>query len=228
MPVPPRWRRRLRSWIRRSPVMWWLGAGALALVTLVVVRSSLAQGASLAERYGELRLVAVVDAPVAAGSVVERGDVRMERRPASTLPRGVPVGGPSGAAGHTALVPLVPGEVLLRSRLAPAGLTGAAALLPAGMRAVAVPAGPGGSPPVAIGDHVDVLATFSDGTGGSSVSGDSPASSGPPTVVVAANARVLALDDEADSVTVAVPPADLPALAYAITAGVITLALTGP
>jgi Flp pilus assembly protein CpaB len=111
-----------------------------------------------------------------------------------------------------ALVPLVPGEVVLASKLAPDGLRGAAALLPAGWRALAVPAGPGGRPPVAVGDHVDVHATQADGT----------------SVVVAASAVVLAHDHAADALTVAVPADDAPALASAIATGSVTLALTGP
>lgn len=222
MPVPPRWRRRLRVWIRRSSLVWWLGVAALALVTASVVRSSLASADALAQRYGALRLVPVVVSPVDAGEALPRSAVRMAERPASTLPDApLARGGAAGAAGRTALVPLVPGEVLVASKLAPAGLRGAAALLPRGMRAVAIPGGPGGRPPAAVGDRVDILATFSEAA-------SSHAAGGPPTVVVAARALVLALDTESDTVTVAVPPDDLPAVVFAITAGTVTLALTSP
>lgn len=222
MSVPPRWRRRLRVWVRRSALVWWLGTAALALVTAWVVRSSLASAEALAERYGSLRLVPVVVSPVDAGEEVPRSAVRMEERPASTLPDAPPVrGGASGAAGRTALVPLVPGEVLAASKLAPVGLRGAAALLPRGMRAVAVPGGPGGRPPAGVGDRVDILATFAEAV-------STHTEGRPPTVVVAARAMVLAVDSEADTVTVAVPPDELPAVVFAIASGTVTLALTSP
>lgn len=213
MPVPPRWRRQLRAWVRRSPVVWWVGVAVLALTTATVVRTSVASAAAQSARFGGLRSVPVVVRPVAAGEVVRPGTLRMERRPASTLPSGPGVeGGASGATGRTALVPLVPGEVVIASKLAPDGLRGAAALLPRGMRAVSVPGGPGGRPPAVVGDHVDVLATFADA----------------PTSVVATRALVLAVDDESDAVTVAVSVDELPAVVFAITAGTVTLALTGP
>lgn len=217
MPVPPRWRRQLRFWVRRSPVVWWIGVAALALTTAVVVRASVASAAAQSARFGGLRSVPVVARPVAAGEVVSRAVIRIERRPASTVPRGAlfDVGNSDGE--RTALVPLVPGEVVVTSKLAPDGLRGAAALLPRGMRAVSVPGGPGGRPPANVGDRVDVLATFPDGAGG-----------GDPTSLVATRALVLALDDESDAVTVAVSPDELPAVVSAITAGTVTLALTGP
>ncbi len=220
MAVPPRWRRRLRSWARRSSMLWWTGVAVVALATTQAVRASLAHSAALAERYGSLRPVPVVIEAVDAGQVVPDNAIRVERRPASTLPEATLVGGGSkGAAGRTALVPLVPGEVLVASKLAPAGLRGAAALLPRGMRAVAIPGGPGGRPPARLGDRVDVLATFS---------GDAAAGDGPPTVVVAVGALVVARDLEADTVTVALPPADVPAVVFAMTAGTVTLVLTSP
>jgi Flp pilus assembly protein CpaB len=213
MPVQPRWRRRWRAWRRRSSFAWWATAIALALLTGLVVRTSLAAAAAGAARYGALRTVPVVVAPVAAGDVVPAGAVVRESRPGATLPFGADLA--EAWAGRTALVPLLPGEVLVASKLAPDGLRGAAALLPDGHRALAVPSGPGGRPPVAIGDHVDVLVTLADDAGGESF-------------VVATAALVLAVDDRADTVTVAVPADDAPALASAIATGAVTLALTTP
>lgn len=212
MPVPPRWRRQLRAWVRRSPVVWWVGVALLALTTAVVVRSSVASAAAQSARYGGLRTVPVVVRPVAAGEVVRPGALGLEPRPASTLPDAPLLDDVGDGAGRTALVPLVPGEVMVASKLAPDGLRGAAALLPRGLRAVSVPGGPGGRPPANVGDRVDVLATFPDA----------------PTSVVATRALVLALDDESDAVTVAVTADELPAVVFAITAGTVTLALTGP
>jgi Flp pilus assembly protein CpaB len=214
---PPRWRRQLRSWVRRSAFAWWAGVAVLALVTGGVVRSALVRSSALLDEVGPLRMVPVVVQPVEAGAIVGEGDVALARRPSSMLPDDDVV---PDAAGRVALVPLVPGEVVVASKLAPSGLRGAAALLPEGMRALAVPAGPGGRPPASVGDRVDVLATFgaTDATDGSSS----------PTVVVAAGALVLAVDDESDAVTIAVAAEEAPDVAYAITTGTVTLALTSP
>jgi Flp pilus assembly protein CpaB len=181
----------------------------LSLVTLVSVRSAF--GASMAgtARYGALVDVPVVVEPVAAGDEVPAGAVVVEPRPAATVPEDEAA---TAWADRTALVDLVPGEVLVRSRLAPDGRRGAGALLPSGFRALAVPSGPAGRPPLAVGYRVDVLVTL--------VEGDS--------VVVAAGALVLHLDLDADTVTVAVPAGEAPALASAVTAGAVTLALTSP
>ena len=208
---PPRWRRRWRAWRRRSAFAWWATALILALVTAGVVRSAVVRSSSVLDELGSLRAVVVVTAPVDVGGTVGGDHVSVARRPASMLPEGA-VLVPADAVGRVAVVPLVPGEVVVASKLAPDGLRGAAALLPDGLRAVAVPAGPGGRPPLAIGDRVDVLATLVDG----------------PTVVVAAGALVLALDDESDAVTVAVAPDEAPEVASAVTTGTITLALTSP
>lgn len=207
---PPRWRRRARSWVRRSAVAWWAGVALLCLVTGGTVRATLARSSAVLDEVGTLRPVVVVTDGVAAGEVVEVGDVAVARRPSSMLPDGAARGDEGAVVGRVALVPLLAGEVVVASKLAPDGLQGAAALLPSGMRALAVPAGPGGRPPVSIGDAVDVLATLAE-----------------ETVVVAEAAMVLALDDASDAVTVAVSPAEAPAVASAIATGTVTLALTG-
>ena len=222
---PPRWRRRWRAWRRRSSFAWWAAVVALALLTGAVVRSALVRSSAVLDELGPLREVVVVVAPVEVGEVVGEDDVSVARRPSSMIPDGGVgaaagdggEGGVGAVVGRVTVVPLVAGEVVVASKLAPAGLRGAAALLPDGLRALAVPAGPGGRPPVSIGDRVDVLATFAAGDAGSA-----------PTVVVAAAALVLALDDESDAVTVAVTPDEAPTLASAIAAGTITLALTSP
>ncbi|HVF32151.1 MAG TPA: hypothetical protein VM933_03840 [Acidimicrobiales bacterium] len=209
MPVRPRWRRRLRAWSRSSPVRWWAVVAVLGATTLVVVRSGLVASSGAAARWGPVRAVPVVVAPVAAGDPVPAAAVVVSDRPDRTVPRGDAVA--TAWAGRTALVPLLAGEVVLTSKLAPAGLRGAAALLPEGARALSVPAGPGGRPPVSIGDTVDLLVTLAD-------TGES--------VVVAADAVVLFVDREADAVTIAVPADEAPAVASAVATGAVTLALT--
>jgi Flp pilus assembly protein CpaB len=191
-----------------------VAVGLLALASVLALRSAAAVTASGAARYGRLRQVPVVVAPVAAGDVVPASAVALVERPGGTVPDGGAVAG--RWAGRTALAPLVRGEVVLASKLAPDGLRGAAALLPAGFRALAVPSGPGGRPPLDVGDHADVLVTLTD------------VDAGGESVVVASAALVLDVDESADTVTVAVPATDAPALASAIATGAVTLALTSP
>jgi pilus assembly protein CpaB len=205
--------------VRRSGLAWWAVAVVLAVVTGTVVRGSLDRSAAAAARFGHVVPVPVVADAVEVGDVVEAGDVRIERRPSAMVPVGELADlGSVGGRGRVALVPLVPGEVLLASKLAADGLRGAAALLPDGMRALAVPGGPGGRPPLQIGDRVDVLATTTAAV----------EAVGVPTVVVAEAALVLAVDEASDTVTIAVAVDDAPAVAYAVTAASVTLALTGP
>ncbi len=207
MPVPPRWRRRLRSHWRRWPVLRW-SLTATAVVLLVAPWWSRA-GRDPAPR----RQVPVLTADVAAGEIVADGDVRLAWRDASSVPSAAL----SGAwAGRTAVVPLVAGEVLIGSRLAPEGLSGVAALLGDDERAMALPPGPGGRPPLSVGDRVDLLATVTDDSGAI------------PSFVVSAGARVVDVDDESDVVTVAVPASDATAVAAVIATGTITLALSPP
>ena len=209
---PPSWRRRFRAWRRRSSFAWWATAVALVLVTGAVVRAGVVRSTAVLDELGPMRDVLVVVRPVDIGHVVDEGDVTLARRPSATVPDGaVDDADDEDVVGRVALVPLVPGEVVLASKLAPDGLRGAAALLPEGLRALAVPAGPAGRPPVSLGDRVDVLATLVDG----------------PTVVVAEGALVVALDEESDAVTVAVTPPEAADVASAITSGTITLALSG-
>jgi Flp pilus assembly protein CpaB len=193
-------------------VLWWTVAVVLALATAGTVRSSLERSAAAEARFGVSRPAVVVARPVEVGAVVAAGDVRAERRPAALLPDGA-VGAVSAVVGRVALADLVPGEVVVGARLAPGGRRGATALLPAGLRAVALPGGAAGRPPLRLGDRVDVLATLADGSG--------------QTVVVVTDAMVLDVDDQRDLVTIAVPPEDAPAVASAIATATVTLALSG-
>lgn len=199
----PRW---LGSRIRHSALAWWAATFVLAGSALSLVHGVAARGSALAARYGSPRPVVVVDRTIAAGDVVRATDVVRREVPAELVPEGAVTAVPA-AAGRVALVDLVRGEVVVRSRLAPGGASGAAALVSAGRRALAIPAGVTGRPPVRVGDRVEVYA------GGT---------------VVAADALVVAIDEHDDIVTVAVDEADAPALAAALATTTVTLALTSP
>ena len=192
--------------LRRSTAVWWTTAVGLAAVTGVVIAGVVQGAEQRAAQYGSVRRVLVARRPVAAGIILRSADVASVDMPAAFVPDGPLARSP---VGRTVIVPLQRGEVVLASKVAPTGLTGAAALLRGGERALAVPAGPG-TPPLAVGDVVDVIATVTETD---------------ETTLVAARARVLAADDRA--VTVAVHHDDAPAVAAALATATVALALAG-
>lgn len=211
----------LRSGLRRSSLLFWSVASAVAAATGLVVSHQVGEASDRAAQLGGLRLVPVAARPVAAGHVLRASDVSVRRLPAAAVPDGPVARSP---AGHPTLVPLAAGEVLLAAKLAPDGLRGIAALLPAGMRAMAVPVTAGGLA-LEPGHHVDVLATFDTEAGASAeAGGEAPGEAGAPTFPVATGALVIDAGEE--SVTVAVSPDEAPRVAFALARGIVTLALT--
>ncbi|HZN15141.1 MAG TPA: SAF domain-containing protein [Acidimicrobiales bacterium] len=199
--------RRLRRRWRRSGFTYWLLAGTLAAATGVFVAGRLHDAEAAAARYGGLRRVPVATRSLRIGSVVRAGDLTTRAVPRQFLPSG-PVA--TRPLGRTVVVPIVRGEVLLAVKLAPDGLRGVAALLFDRERALAVPTGPG-TPPLEVGDAVDVLATTPEDAA---------------TTVVAHGARVVGVDERA--VIVAIEAVDAPGVAAALAAATVTLALAAP
>jgi pilus assembly protein CpaB len=198
--------------LSRSPLAFWVAVALLALATAGVVAKLVGRADALAGRYGPLRPVVVAARSVERGVELAEADVAVRRLPATLLPEGA-FASTGGVLGRTTVAPLVAGQLVLLGHLAPDGLSGVAALLPAGTRAVAVPA-EGGPALVRRGDLVDVLATFDPSvTGG-----------GEPTVAVALGSLVV--DVGTDVVTVAVIPEEARRIAFAIAHGTITLAVT--
>jgi Flp pilus assembly protein CpaB len=189
--------------LRRRPSAYWLVAGALAVLTALVVLRAVGRAEAGAARLGGLRPVAV------AGATVGSGDTEVRRLPAAMIPPGAveapPEGSLVGATVHG-------GEVVLEARLAPAGTSALAAALPPGTRGVAVPVD-AAALPVEPGDVVDVLATFDPDL----------AAGADPTVAVAREAVVVDVTDEA--VVVAVTPGQAPRVAFAVAAGAVALAV---
>ena len=206
------WRR------RRTAILWWTATAVLSCVTVVSIQGAAAEAAARQRAWGDTEVVPVVRRPVAAGQVIEAADIERRTMPAGLVPDGAIAGDPVGQAARVALWP---GEVVLAERLARAGLRGVAALVPEGARAMAVPRGPG-TPPLSVGDRVDLLATFdippAEGTG------EEPAPLAP-TFAVASDATVLHVEDEA--VTVAVTVEQSARVAFALAIGTVTLALAG-
>ena len=201
---------RLRR-LARSPLAYWAVVVALAGLTAFTVAGQVDRAGAQAARYGNLRPVVVATHAVELGAVVRQADVIVTAMPASFLPDGA-LDSTGAVVGRTVVVPLLRGSAVVAANLAPDGLEGVAALLPAGSRAVAVPTGPAA---VALrrGDRVDILATF-----------DPPPAGEEPTFPVAEAAPVVDVGPEA--VTVAVAPEEARRVAYAVAAGVVTLVLT--
>lgn len=229
---------RLRTGLRRSSLLFWSATLAVAGATGLFVSHQLGEASARAARLGGLRDVPVAARPIAAGKVLRPDDVEVRQLPAAAVPEGALARSP---AGRPTLVPLAAGEVLLAEKLAPDGARGVAALLTAGMRALAVPVDPAGLA-LERGHHVDVLATFDvdvgaggyagdsgepGGAGSASGGGSEPATggAGAPTFAVATDALVL--DAGKESVTIAVSSHEAPRVAFAIARGTVTLALTG-
>lgn len=204
---------RLRTGLRRSSLLFWFATLTVAAATGLFVSQQVSEASARAARLGGLLDVPVAAQPIAAGRVLRAADVSVRRLPAAAVPEGALARSP---AGRPTLVPLAAGEVLLSEKLAPDGVQGVAALLPAGMRALAVPVDPAGLA-LERGHRVDVLATFD-----VELAGDHGA--GAPTFPVAT--RALVLDAGEESVTIAVSPDETPRVAFAISRGTVTLALT--
>ena len=227
---------RLRFLVRRLPILYWVGALAMVLATGAGMARVVGGARTAAAQFGSLRPVPVAARAVAAGVALRSSDVRVRALPAAVIPRGEVASSAAAVVGHVSLFPLSPGEVVTAAKLAPSGLTGVAALLPPDARGLAIPVGPG-TPPLQPGDHVDLLASFNVDTGPAdirpSTTDVSAASSSPrgsadsaPTFAVARHALVLDVAHQA--ITVAVTADEAPRLAYALTHGAITLALTAP
>ncbi len=194
----------------RRPALFWLAAVVLAALTGLTVARLISSASAEAARWGDLRPTLVASTDLEPGSIIGSGDVRVERRPATLVPAGALVG---PAEGQVVSAPIHEGEAVLGARLAPAGLSATAAALPAGRFGIAVPTGVGALA-LESGDVVDVLATFDPDTVGD----------GEPTFPVARSTTVVGVAEEA--VTLAVTEEEAPRVAFALTAGVVTLVLS--
>jgi len=196
--------------ILRPPPLRAVLAVALALTCGVLVLRATGRAEATVDRYGSHTTAWVVRADLEPGDVIGDGDVDAEPRPSSFVPSGAVDADPRGRRVAGALGR---GEVVVEHRLAGGDRRGAAALVPAGWRAVAVPALEAALP-VEVGQRVDVLAAL-DPTGTGSV-GD----------VVAEDGVVVHVADD-DTVTVAVTPSQATRVVTALATGLVALALVG-
>lgn len=194
IPRPVTRRRRLRFRLRR-PIPFWIAAVALTALTVsTVARVADAAGAERA-RWGERIDVVVATADLAPGDALE-GELRSV--PAMLVPAGARTAPPDG---ELVAAWIGAGEIVLDERVAPAGLSAVAALLPPDTRGVAVPIGLAPLP-VEVGDHVDVHGA----------------------TLLASGALVVAV--AAEAITVAVDETDAADVAYEAANGTVTLVLT--
>jgi Flp pilus assembly protein CpaB len=205
--------------LRRREVLWWVTAIGLAAVTVTVVGGALSRADAASDRWGASRTVLVATGPLEIGRELETGDVRTAEWPAALVPPDAVTG---ESVGRVAVAAIGAGEVLVERRLAPDALRGAAALLPPGTRALAVPDIAGGLA-LRPGDLVDVLAVVDPF--------ELAVESGPPDEepaagIVAERATVVAVAE--DTTTVAVPVDRVGVVAAALGRGIVTLALASP
>lgn len=187
-------RRRLRLRPRR-PAPFWIAAAALTALTVATVARVTGAAAAERDRWGERIEVVVATADLEPGDVL-RGQVQLV--PAALVPAGARTAPPDG---EVVAAWIGAGEIVLERRLAPAGVSAVAALLPPGTRGVAVPIGLAPLP-VEVGDRVDVHGSTR----------------------LAADALVVAVAEEA--ITVAVDDGDAALVAYEAANGTVTLVLT--
>jgi Flp pilus assembly protein CpaB len=140
------------------------------------------------------------------GDRIGADDVRWQDRPVGLI-GGTPLDGPDG---RTVTSPILAGEVVVAERVGATGIRGPMALAPEHARAVAIAVGTN-RPPVAVGDHVDVLQVAADG--------------GSRAQRVAESAVVVSVDD--DAITVAVAADELPSTARAALEATAIIALVG-
>jgi Flp pilus assembly protein CpaB len=200
-----------RTVVRRAVVL------GLAIVTGLVVVSLVSSAEAARQRWGRARPVAVATRDLAPGELIDGSGVEVRRLPEAAVTPGALAEPPFGSVVRQ---PVAAGEPLVRERLAPQGLTGVAALVPAGHRAVAVPIGPLPAPPLTVGDLVDVLAVVP------ALADERPRPPGDQPSFPLVEAAVV-VDAGEQSIAVAVPEADASRVAWVLTNGSVVLALAG-
>jgi len=195
--------------VRRPPLRLVVAALVAVLCGLVVLRAT-DRAEAAAARYGSVAGAWVATTALRPGEVVGAGDVAREVRPVGFVPAGAVTGDP---VGRRVTAEVAAGEVVVEGRLAGGDRRGAAALVPEGWRAVAVPA-VDAALPVEVGQRVDVVAATDAGDGGAV------------GAVVADDGVVVHVGDDG-TVTVAVTRSAAPRIVAALSGGYVALALVG-
>lgn len=196
--------------ILRPPPLRAVAAIVLALACGLVVARATGRAEAAVDRYGGSATAWVLDTTLEPGDEIRADDVVVESRPAAFLPTGAVAEDP---VGRRVTGVLRPREVVVEHRLAGGDRRGAAALVPEGWRAVAVPALEAALP-VEVGQRVDVLAALD------------PAGTGAVGSTVAEDGVVVHVAEDG-TVTVAVTPSQAARIVAALASGVVALALVG-
>lgn len=196
--------------VLRFPPLRVVVALVLAVACGLVVLRTTGRAEAAVDRYGRHATAWIVRSTLEPGDIVGAGDVTSEPRPASFVPADAVTDDPTG---RRAADVLGPGEVVVEHRLAGGDRRGAAALVPEGWRAVAVPALEA-TLPVEVGQRVDVLAAFD------------PSGTGATGTSVAEDGVVIHVADDG-TVTVAVTPSQAARVVAALASGLVALALVG-
>lgn len=198
--------------LRRHPRARDALVGCVAVVIGLTVMSAVRAASDAKASWGPGETVVVATRDIAPGDALDAGNTAVVSRPEAVVPgdavRSVEPGARAGEAVYA-------GEVVRAARLAPANLSGLAARLPSGTRAVALPVEPGTAPALERGDRVDVLVALAPEAAGD----------GPPGFALATGVLVVDVGDA--SVTVAVSPNTAPRIAVALGQGAVTVALVG-
>jgi pilus assembly protein CpaB len=146
-----------RKWSRPSKVFAVLGV-VFALAAFSMVRGYAAKARRLSGALGRPVVVEVTARDLARGTVLTGSMLRQRTYPFAYAPPGAAHA--SDTVDGLALLTAMPaGAVVTLDRLAPKGAGPVAALVPPGLRAVAIPSSlPSGA--VRAGDRIDLLATF--------------------------------------------------------------------
>ena len=201
-----------------------------AVVTGLTVSTVVRSAEQTRSRWADTRQVAVANHDLAPGDVVDAGAVSLREVPTAAVAGAAAATLPLGAVVR---YPIAAGEPVIGTRLAPEGLTGVAALVPEGHRAVSIPAGPAGMPPAQAGDRVDIIALTptspdidpeSESTEGAPDDSANIPTSAPAATLVD---HALVVDVSDTAVTVAVPAVLAPAVAYGAAQGLVVLTLVG-
>lgn len=198
--------------LRRRPR---LRSGLVVVIALLcgtAVARIVQQAEDAQAAWGRGAPVLVATEDLQAGDRLESGNTRLVTHPAPLVPAGALTSLPDDGRVAT---PVYDGEVVREERLAPAGASVLAARLPAGARAMAIPVEPGITPPVVVGDRVEVLVALPPEAAGD----------GPPGFALATDVPVVDVTDAA--ITIAVGHDVAPRVAVAFSQGAVTLALVG-
>lgn len=196
--------------ILRPPPLRLVLVALLSLLVGLGVHRTTSAAAEVRATLGETTLVAVARRTLAPGDEIDGGAVALVERPTAHVPHGAVLTLPTGRVVRSSVAE---GEIVVTTRLSGSDRRGPAGLIPEGWRGLAIPI-IDAPLPANPGDVVDVIASFDP----SLVERD-------PSVVVAADAVVVEVGD--DAITVAVPRSRLTQVAFALSNGIVTLALVG-